>query len=257
MDKTLTEFKNNGQNTLDIPTSMIKRPLSMIGISNALNKINNKDDEKILIKNEFFVIMKLILYILYQYEYRFISLYKGTIILPITRENLIALIGFRLSFQLTLSSFFSPRYFGDNYRFATNLLGMIVTLIIGDIVYTIIEIILMKKKISTSTENKDKRIIKFKQIIECIIGYIIMIFILLFGLYHSILISLYLDEKNIRCKYIVNFISVFFIDYLIYENIIIIIKGFILTYAVYQDVEGCKLKFLEIFDKIFIFYLAE
>ena len=41
MDKTLTEFKNNGQNTLDIPTSMIKRPLSMIGISNALNKINN------------------------------------------------------------------------------------------------------------------------------------------------------------------------------------------------------------------------
>ena len=257
MDKTLTEFKNNGQNTLDIPTSMIKRPLSMIGISNALNKINNKDDEKILIKNEFFVIMKLILYILYQYEYRFISLYKGTIILPITRENLIALIGFRLSFQLTLSSFFSPRYFGDNYRFAANLLGMIVTLIIGDIVYTIIEIILMKKKISTSTENKDKRIIKFKQIIECIIGYIIMIFILLFGLYHSILISLYLDEKNIRCKYIVNFISVFFIDYLIYENIIIIIKGFILTYAVYQDVEGCKLKFLEIFDKIFIFYLAE
>ena len=47
MDKTISEFKSNGQNTLDIPTSMIKRPLSMIGISNALNKMNNKDDEKI------------------------------------------------------------------------------------------------------------------------------------------------------------------------------------------------------------------
>ena len=49
MNKIINEFKSNGQNTLDIPTSMIKRPLSMIEISNALNKINNKDDEKILI----------------------------------------------------------------------------------------------------------------------------------------------------------------------------------------------------------------
>ena len=60
MDKTISEFKGTGQNTLDIPTSMIKRPLSMIGISNALNKINNKDDEKILNKNELLVILKLI-----------------------------------------------------------------------------------------------------------------------------------------------------------------------------------------------------
>jgi len=256
MDKTLSEFKGNGQNTLDIPTSMIKRPLSMIGISNALNRISNKDNEKILIKHEFFVIMKLILYVLYQYEYRLISLFNQ-IILPITRNNLVVLIGFRLSIQLFLSIIFTQRYFGDNYHFGYNILAMFLTLIIGDIIYTILEIILMKKKISTSTENKDKKLIKFKQIIESIIGYIIIIFIFFFGLYHSILISLYLDEKNIKCKYIINFISVIFIDYLIYENIVIIIKGFILTNAVYQDVEGCGLKFLEVLDKIFIFYLAE
>ena len=256
MDKIINEFKSNGQNTLDIPTSMIKRPLSMIEISNALNKINNKDDEKILIKHEFFVILKLIMYILYQYEYRFICLFNS-IILPITRNNLVILFGFRLSIQLTLSTVFSPRYFGDNYNFSENLLAMFLTLISCDVIYTIIEIILMKKKILTSTENKDKNIIKFKQIIEIIIGYIIMIFIFLFGLYNSILISLYLDEKEIKCKYIINFIAVFFIDYLIYENIIIIIKGIILTYVVYQDVEGCGLTFLNFFNKIFIFYLAE
>ena len=256
MDKTISEFKGTGQNTLDIPTSMIKRPLSMIGISNALNKINNKDDEKILIKNEFLVILKLILFVLYQYEYRFISLFNR-IILPMTRDNLIILIGFRLSIQLALSIIFTPRYFGDNYNFANNLLAMVLVLIFSDIIYSIIEIILMKKKIWTSTENKDKNLIKFKQIIECIIGYIIMIFIFFFGLYHAILISLYLEEQNIICNYIVNFISVFFIDYLIYENIIIIIKGFILTYAIYQDIEGCGLKFLAILDKVFIFYLAE
>ena len=176
MDKTISEFKSNGQNTLDIPTSMIKRPLSMIGISNALNKMNNKDDEKILIKNEYFVILKLILFILYQYEYRFICLFNR-INLPITRNNLIVLTGFRLSIQLTLSSVFSPRYFGDNYIFSENVLAMFLTLVITDIIYTVIEIILMKKKISTSTENKDKIIIKFKQIIECIVGYIIMVFI--------------------------------------------------------------------------------
>ena len=78
-----------------------------------------------------------------------------------------------------------------------------------------------------------------------------------YRLYHSILISLYLKEKNILCKYIINFIAVIVIDYLIYENIIIIIKGFILTYVVYQDVEGCGLKCLEVFNLIFIFYLAE
>ena len=255
MDKTINEFKSNGQ-TLDIPTSIIKRPLSMIGISNALNKVNNKDDEKILIKNEFFVIMKLILFILYQYEYRFISFFND-IILPITRENLIVLIGFRLSIQLTLSSVFTPRYFGDNYKFSDNVLAIFLTLIFSDIIFTIIEIILMKKKVSTSTENKDKKIIKFKQIIESIIGYILMIFIFLFGLYHSTLISLYLDEKKIKCKYIINFIFVFLVDYLLYENIIIIIKGFILTYAVYQDIEGCGLRLMDILNKIFIFYLAE
>ena len=256
MDKTITEFKSNGQNTLDIPNSMIKRPLSMIGISNALNKVNNKDDEKILIKNEFFVIMKLILFVLYQYEYRFISLFNN-IILPITRNNLIVLMGFRLSIQLTFSSVFTPRYFGDNYKFNENFLAMFLTLIVCDIIYTVIEIILMKKKISTSTENKDKTIIKFKQIIESIIGYILMIFLFFFGLYHSTLISLYLDEKKIKCNYIANFIVVFFIDYLVYENIIIIIKGFILTYVVYQDVEGCGLRIMDFFNKIFIFYLAE
>ena len=257
MDKTLSEFKGNGQNTLDIPTSMIKRPLSMIGITNALNRVSNKDDEKILIKHEFFVILKLILYILYQYEYRFISLFNQ-IILPITRNDLIVLVGFRLSLQLVLSIIYSPRYFGDkNYHFGYNILAMILTLITCDIIYTIIELILMKKKISTSTENKDKNLIKFKQIIKCIIGYIIIIFIFFFGLYHSILISLYLKEKNIICKYIINFVAVIAIDYLIYENIIIIIKGFILTYVVYQDVEGCGLKCLEVFNMIFIFYLAE
>ena len=256
MDKTISEFKSNGQNTLDIPTSMIKRPLSMIGISNALNKVNNKDEEKILIKNEFFVIMKLILFVLYQYEYRFICLFNN-IILPITRNNLVVLTGFRLSIQLTLSSVFTPRYFGDNYEFRKNFLAMILTLIVCDIIYTVIEIILMKKKISTSTENKDKTIIKFKQIIESIIGYILMVFIFFFGLYHSTLISLYLDEKKIKCNYIANFIVVFFIDYLVYENIIIIIKGFILTYVVYQDVEGCGLRIMDFFNKIFIFYLAE
>jgi len=256
MDKTISEFKSNGQNTLDIPTSMIKRPLSMIGISNALNKVNNKDEEKILIKNEFFVIMKLILFVLYQYEYRFICLFNN-IILPITRNNLVVLTGFRLSIQLTLSSVFTPRYFGDNYEFRKNFLAMILTLITCDIIYTVIEIILMKKKISTSTENKDKTIIKFKQIIESIIGAILMVFIFFFGLYHSTLISLYLDEKKINCKYITNFIVVFFIDYLVYENIIIIIKGFILTYVVYQDVEGCGLRIMDFFNKIFIFYLAE
>ena len=257
MDKTLSEFKGNGQNTLDIPTSMIKRPLSMIGITNALNRVSNKDEEKILIKHEFFVILKLILYVLYQYEYRFISLFNQ-IILPITRNDLIVLVGFRLSLQLVLSIIYSPRYFGDkNYHFGYNILAMLLTLITCDIIYTTIELILMKKKISTSTENKDKNLIKFKQIIKCIIGYIIIIFIFFFGLYHSILISLYLKEKNIICKYIINFVAVIVIDYLIYENIIIIIKGFILTYVVYQDVEGCGLKCLEVFNMIFIFYLAE
>jgi hypothetical protein len=257
MDKTLSEFKGNGQNTLDIPTSMIKRPLSMIGITNALNRVSNKDDEKILIKHEFFVILKLILYILYQYEYRFICLFNQ-IILPITRNDLIVLVGFRLSLQLVLSIIYSPRYFGDkNYHFGYNILAMILTLITCDIIYTIIELILMKKKISTSTENKDKNLIKFKQIIKCIIGYIIIIFIFFFGLYHSILISLYLKEKKIICKYIINYVAVIVIDYLIYENIIIIIKGFILTYVVYQDVEGCGLKCLEVLNMIFIFYLAE
>ena len=257
MDKTLSEFKGNGQNTLDIPTSMIKRPLSMIGITNALNRVSNKDEEKILIKHEFFVILKLILYVLYQYEYRFISLFNQ-IILPITRNDLILLVGFRLNLQLVLSIIYSPRYFGsNNYRIGDNILAMFLTLITGDIIYTIIELILMKKKISTSTENKDKNLIKFKQIIKCIIGYIIIIFIFFFGLYHSILISLYLKEKNILCKYIINFVVVIVIDYLIYENIIIIIKGFILTYVVYQDVEGCGLKCLEVFNLIFIFYLAE
>ena len=257
MDKTLSEFKGNGQNTLDIPTSMIKRPLSMIGITNALNRVSNKDEEKILIKHEFFVILKLILYVLYQYEYRFISLFNQ-IILPITRNDLILLVGFRLNLQLVLSIIYSPRYFGNkNYNIGNNILAMFLTLITGDIIYTIIELILMKKKISTSTENKDKNLIKFKQIIKCIIGYIIIIFIFFFGLYHSILISLYLKEKNILCKYIINFVMVIVIDYLIYENIIIIIKGFILTYVVYQDVEGCGLKCLEVFNLIFIFYLAE
>ena len=257
MDKTLSEFKGNGQNTLDIPTSMIKRPLSMIGITNALNRVSNKDEEKILIKHEFFVILKLILYVLYQYEYRFISLFNQ-IILPITRNDLILLVGFRLNLQLVLSIIYSPRYFGNkNYNIGNNILAMFLTLITGDIIYTIIELILMKKKISTSTENKDKNLIKFKQIIKCIIGYIIIIFIFFFGLYHSILISLYLKEKNILCKYIINFVVVIVIDYLIYENIIIIIKGFILTYVVYQDVEGCGLKCLEVFNLIFIFYLAE
>ena len=59
------------------------------------------------------------------------------------------------------------------------------------------------------------------------------------------------------CKYITNFIAIFFIDYLIYENIIIIIKGFIFSYVIYQDVEGWGLKIMDFLNKIFIFYLSE
>ena len=256
MDKTLSEYKSTGQNGLDIPTNIIKRPVSMIEISNALNKVNNKKDEKILIKNEFFVVLKLILYILYQYEYRFICFFNK-IILPISRNNLIFLTGLRFSIQLSLSAFLSPRYFGNNYSFSENILSIFLTLIICDIIFTILEIILMKKKISTSTDNKLKSLIKFKQILECIIGYILALFIGIFGLYHSTMISLYLEQQKIECRYIINYIVVILADYLLYENIIIVIKGFIMTYAVYQDIEGCGLKFLEIFNKVFIFYLAE
>ena len=115
IDKTLNEYKSSGQNSLEASATIMKRPSSMIGISNALNRMNNnKEEEKILIKNEFFVIFKLILYILFQYEYRIIALFNK-IDLPITRNNLICLLCFRMSLQLTVSVIITPRYYGDNY----------------------------------------------------------------------------------------------------------------------------------------------
>ena len=255
-DKTLNDIKSTGQNSLDTSTNIIKRPSSLIGISNALNKISNKDEEKILIKNEFFVIFKLILYILYQYEYRLISLFNK-IILPITRSNLIFLIGFRLNLQLSICLIIAPRYFEDNYSLSNNILAIIATIIISDIIYTIIEVILMKKKISTSTDIKLKGIIKFRQILECLLGYILLIFFSMLGLYNSVWISLYLLENNIKCCFLADYLMIILVDNLIYESLLLCIKSFIFTYVVYQDSEGCILKLLEIFNKIFIFYLAE
>ena len=256
LDKTLNDIKNTGQNPLETSTNIIKRPSSLIGISNALNKVSNKEEEKILIKNEFFVIFKLILYILYQYEYRFISIFNK-ILLPITRNNLIFLLGFRLSFQLNICIIITPRYFGDNYSLSDNILSIILTIIIADIIYTIIEVILMKKKISTSTDIKLKGIIKFKQIMECLFGYIISIALSLFGFHNSLWISLYLRENKIECCYLINYLLIILIDNIIYESLLLCIKAFIFTYVVYQDSEGCILKLLEILNKVFIFYLAE
>ena len=241
---------------METSTNIIKRPSSLIGISNALNKVSNKDEEKILIKNEFFVIFKLILYILYQYEYRLISLFNK-ITLPITRNNLIFLIAFRLNLQLSICLIIAPRYFEDNYSLSYNILAIIVTIIISDIIYTIIEVILMKKKISTSTDIKLKGIIKFRQILECLLGYILLIFLSLFGFYNSLWVSLYLINNNIKCCFLVDYFVIILFDNLIYESLILCIKSFIFTYVVYQDSEGCIIKILEIFNKIFIFYLAE
>ena len=256
LDKTLNDIKNTGQNSFEASPNVIKRPSSLIGISNALSKVGNKEEEKLLIKNEFFVIFKLMLYILYQYEYRPISLFNE-IILPITRNNLICLLGFRLSLQLSICIIISPRYFRDNYSFSSNLLSIFLTIIFADVIYTIIELILMKKKISTSTDIKSKGIIKFKQILICLLGYIILLIFFLFGFYNSLWVSLFLEENNIKCHYINNFIAIIFVDYIIYESIILAIKSLIFTYIVYQDSEGFILKVLEIFSKIFIFYLAE
>ena len=256
LDKTLNEYKSSGQNSLETSNNIVKRPSSMIGISNALNKINNKEEEKILIKNEFFVIFKLILYILFQYEYRPISLFNK-IDLPISRNNLIFLLCFRLSLQLSVSIVLSPRYYGDNYNLSSNVIAVIIIIIISDIIYTPIEIILMKKKISTSTDIKTKGIMKFRQIMECLLGYILLIIVFAFGLYNSIWVSLYFKENNIRCGYLSNYVWVILMDYLVYEIILLIIKSIIFTYVVYQDSEGCILKIMEIFNKVFIFYLAE
>ena len=256
LDKTLNEFKNTGQNSIEASPNVIKRPSSLIGISNALNKVNNKEEEKILIKNEFFVIFKIILYILFQYEYRLISLFNR-ISLPITRNNLIFLFCFRLNLQLTICMILSPRYFEDNYSLSNNILSIFLTLLIADVIYTIIEIILMKKKISTSTDNKKKGIIKFKQIMECLMAYIFLVVLIGFGICNSLWISLYLERYDIDCCYLANYCATIILDYLIYEIIILSIKSFIFTYVIYKDSEGCILKLLEIFNRIFIFYLAE
>ena len=256
LDKTLNDIKNTGQNSLDASSNIIKRPSSLIGINNALNKVSNKEEEKILIKNEFFVIFKIMLFILYQYEFRPIALFNK-ITLPITRNNLICLLCFRLNLQLSLSVLMSPRYFRDNYSFSKNFWVVIFIVIFSDIIYTIIEIVLMKKKILTSTDSKLKGIIKFKQIIDCLFGYIMIIALSLFGFYNSLWISLYLKENNIKCHYIKNFISAVIIDYIIYEFLILSFKSLIFTYIVYQDSEGFILKVLEFLNKIFIFYLAE
>ena len=257
IDKTLNEYKGSGQNSLEASANIMKRPSSMIGISNALNRMNNnKEEEKILIKNEFFVIFKLMLYILFQYEYRIISL-LNQIDLPITRNNLIFLLCFRLSLQLTVSVIISPRYYGDNYSLSSNIIAIVIIILISDIIYTIIELILMKKKVLTSCDIKLKGIYKFKQIMECLFGYILIILILLFGFYNSLWISLYLRENKIKCNYQANFWIVILADNLVYEVLLLIIKSLIFTYVIYQDADGCILKILEIFDKVFIFYLAE
>ena len=257
IDKTLNEYKGSGQNSLEASANIMKRPSSMIGISNALNKMNNnKEEEKILIKNEFFVIFKLILYILFQYEYRIIALYNK-IDLPITRNNLICLLCFRISLQLTVSVIITPRYYGDNYNLTSNIIAIVFIILITDFIYTIIEMILMKKKVLTSCDIKLKGIIKFKQIMECLFGYILIILILLFGFYNSLWISLYLKENKIECSYLTNFWITILADYLIYEVLVLVIKSLIFAYVIYQDADGCILKILEIFDKIFIFYLAE
>ena len=257
IDKTLNEYKSSGQNSLEASATIMKRPSSMIGISNALNRMNNnKEEEKILIKNEFFVIFKLILYILFQYEYRIIALFNK-IDLPITRNNLICLLCFRMSLQLTVSVIITPRYYGDNYSLSSNIIAIVFIILITDIIYTIIEMILMKKKVLTSCDIKLKGIMKFKQIMECLFGYILLILILLFGFYNSLWISLYLKENKIECNYFTNFWIVILADYLIYEVLVLVIKSLIFAYVIYQDADGCILKILEIFDKIFIFYLAE
>ena len=256
LDKALNDIKNTGPNSLETSSKIIKRPSSLIGISNALNRVNNIEEEKILIKNEFFVIFKLILYILYQYEYRFIALFND-ILLPITRNNIICLLCFRLNIQLSVCIILTPRYYGNNYSFSKNILSIIASIIISDIIYTILEIILMKKKISTSTDNKEKGIIKFKQIIDCIFGYIIIIALFLLGLYNSLWISLYLREYNIKCHYLINYVAIILLDYIVYESLVLSLKSLIFTYVVYQDSQGCILKIMEILNKVFIFYLAE
>ena len=256
LDKTLNDIKNTGQNSLEASSNIIKRPSSLIGISNALNKVNNKEEEKILIKNEFFVVFKIILYILYQYEYRPVALFNK-ISLPITRNNLICLLSFRLSLQLSICIIITPRYFGNNYSLSSNILAIILTIIISDVIYTIIEVILMKKKILTSTDNKTKGIIKFKQIMDCLLGYIMLIALFLFGFYNSLWVSLYLKENKIECCYIQNFIAIILVDNILYESLVLAFKSLVFTYVVYKDSEGCILKILEFLNKIFIFYLAE
>ena len=256
LDKALNDIKNTGQNSLETSSKIIKRPSSLIGISNALNRVNNKEEEKILIKNEFFVIFKLILYILYQYEYRFIALFND-ILLPITRNNIICLLCFRLNIQLSVCIILTPRYYGNNYSFSKNILSIIASIIISDIIYTILEIILMKKKISTSTDNKEKGIIKFKQIIDCIFGYVIIIALFLLGLYNSLWVSLYLREYNIKCHYLINYVSIILLDYIFYESLVLSLKSLIFTYVVYQDSQGCILKIMEILNFIFDFILEK
>ena len=46
IDKTLNEYKSSGQNSLEASATIMKRPSSMIGISNALNRMNNNKEEK-------------------------------------------------------------------------------------------------------------------------------------------------------------------------------------------------------------------
>ena len=162
-----------------------------------------------------------------------------------------------MSLQLTVSVIITPRYYGDNYSLSSNIIAIVFIILITDIIYTIIEMILMKKKVLTSCDIKLKGIMKFKQIMECLFGYILLILILLFGFYNSLWISLYLKENKIECNYVTNLWIFILADYLIYEVLVLVIKSLIFAYVIYQDADGCILKILEIFDKIFIFYLAE
>ena len=258
VDKTISEIKNTGQNSIEASSSLIKRPRSLIGISNALNKISNKGDEKILIKNEFCVTFKIMWFILIQYEYRLIALFNR-LLLPITRNNLIILLCFRLNLQLSICIILSPRYFkSEDFPFHKNNFSVIGSLIISDVIYTFVELFLMKKKISTSTDIKQKGIFIFKQIIECLLGYIIIIAFLLFGIFNSFWVSVYLEEYNVQCCYLKNFYAMILLDYIIYEPIFLNgIKAFIFTYVIYKDSEGCILNVMEKLKNIFIFYLAE
>ena len=255
-----TEFQEsfNSRGYIDNISSFMKKPSSLIGISRILNKKSKgKEDEKLLIKNEFFVTLKMVLYLLYQYEYRPISLFNR-ITLPITRINLITLFCFRLNLELTMCIFLSQRYVSvESISTLRTIATLLLIIIITDLIYSILEIMLTKKKISTTTDTLERGVIIFKQIMLAFFAYAIIIALFLYGNYYSIWISMYLNKYEIKCNYLYTFIFILFFDYLVYENIIILIKGLIFTYVIYLNTTGCMINVMKVLKYTFIFYLAE